>query len=208
VAAIWFLLIGFGVGVAFSAPVGPVNILCVQRSFRSGFVAGLASGFGAVAADSFFAAVAAFGLTAVSGFVSGHSVWLQTIGGVLLVGFGLRTAAARPHLESGEAEARSPLRIGLATFGMTVTNPATVLGFLAFFGALGDLAPATGDWPAAAAFVAGVASGGTLWWLTVATVVAALRERMTDRTLVRINQIAGAILVLFGAGMLIRPLFG
>ncbi len=204
---IWYLFIGLGVGIAFSAPVGPVNILCIQRSFRSGFVAGLAAGFGAVAADTFFASVAAFGLTAVSGFVSGWYDWLQTIGGVMLIGFGLRTALARPHIEIGEEDAGSPLRIGVATFGMTVTNPATVLGFLAFFGALGGLAPARGDWPAAAAFVAGVACGGTLWWISVSTGVAALRDRMTDATLHRINQVAGALLVLFGAGMLLRSLF-
>lgn len=202
------LLTGLGVGVVFSAPVGPVNILCVQRAFRSGFFSGLAAGLGAVMADGLFAAVAAFGITAVSGFIEGHSVWLQAIGGVLLIAFGIRTALAHPHLEASADEVASLSRTAFATFGMTITNPATVLGFLALFGSLGDWAPKPGDWLAAGMFVVGVVAGGSSWWLIVATTVAALRDRMTDRTLARINLIAGALLVSFGVAVLARLPFG
>ena len=198
------LLTGVGVGVVFSAPVGPVNILCVQRAFRSGFLAGLAAGLGAVAADGLFAAVAAFGITAVSGFVEGHSTWLQIIGGILLVIFGIRTALAHPHLDDGPGETRTLGSTSLATFGMTLTNPATVLGFLALFGALGEWAPDPGDWIGAGMFVIGVVAGGSGWWLGVATLVGLLRERMTDGMLARVNQVAGALLVVFGLAVLVR----
>lgn len=198
------LITGFGLGVVFSAPVGPVNILCIQRAFRSGYLSGLAAGLGAVCADGIFATVAAFGITAVSGFVEGHSLWLQAIGGVLLLIFGLRVARARPHLEPEEGEPTSLPATAAATFGMTLTNPATVLGMLALFGSLGDLAPAHGDWLGAGLFVAGVVSGGASWWFVVATVVAILRDRMTDTTLVRINVVAGGLLMVFGAAMLAR----
>jgi len=201
-------LTGFGVGVVFSAPVGPVNILCVQRAFRSGFFSGLAAGWGAVAADGIFAAVAAFGITAVSGFVEGHSTWLQLIGGLLLIAFGIRTARAHPHLDAGGDETATLLRTAMATFGMTLTNPATVLGFLALFGSLGDWAPKPGDWLAAGMFVAGVVSGGSSWWLVVSATIAALRDRMTDRALARINLVAGALLILFGVAVLVRLPFG
>ena len=202
------LLTGFGVGVIFSAPVGPVNILCVQRAFRSGFLSGLAAGIGAVAADGTFAAVAAFGVTAVSGFVEGHSFWLQLVGGFLLIAFGIRTARAHPHLETGE-EVKAPLiATDGATFGMTITNPATVLGFLALFGSLGDWAPKPGDWLAAGMFVLGVVAGGGAWWVTASAAIAALRDRMTDTTLARINLVAGALLVLFGVVVLGRLALG
>ena len=202
------LLTGFGVGVIFSAPVGPVNILCVQRAFRSGFFAGLAAGIGAVAADGTFAAVAAFGVTAVSGFVEGHSFWLQLIGGVLLIAFGIRTARAHPHLETGEEERATLIATAGATFGMTITNPATVLGFLALFGSLGTWAPKPGDWLGAGMFVIGVVAGGGAWWVTAAAAIAALRDRMTDTTLARINLVAGALLVLFGGVVLGRLALG
>jgi threonine/homoserine/homoserine lactone efflux protein len=204
VADAMLLITGVGLGVVFSAPVGPVNILCIQRAFRSGFFSGLAAGLGAVCADGLFATVAAFGVTAVSGFVEGHSLWLQAIGGVLLLIFGLRVARAHPHLEPGDDEPSSMPATAAATFGMTLTNPATALGMLALFGSLGDLAPAHGDWLGAGLFVAGVIGGGAAWWFVVATVVSILRDRMTDKTLARINAVAGGVLMLFGGAMLAR----
>lgn len=199
-------LTGLAVGVAFSTPVGPVNILCLQRAFRFGPLAGLAAGLGAVAADALFAAVAVFGLTAVSGFVEGHSTWLQLLGGLLLVAFGLRVAGAHPHLDGGTAERRSLSATAAASFGMTLTNPATALGMLALVGSLGDWAPEPGDWLAAGFFVVGVAAGGAAWWFAAATAVGILRDRMTDTALARVNLIAGAVLIGCGVVILVRPL--
>ncbi len=204
---VWLLITGIGVGIVFSAPVGPVNILCVQRAFRGGFFSGLADGLGAATADTFFAAIAAFGVTAVSRFVEGHSIWLQAIGGLFLVIFGLRIANAHPHLDENTPEPASLVSTTIATFGMTITNPATVLGFLALFGSLGDLAPRPGDWLGAGFFVLGVAAGAAGWWFFVSAVVAMLRDRMTDDTLFRVNRLAGGLLVVFGVAMVGRLLF-
>ena len=203
---VWLLITGIGVGIVFSAPVGPVNILCVQRAFRGGFFSGLAAGLGAAVADTFFAAIAAYGVTAVSGFVEGHSTWLQAIGGVFLVIFGLRIANAHPHLAENAPEPASLLSTTVATFGMTITNPATVIAFLALFGSLGDLAPRQGDWLGAGFFVLGVAAGAVSWWFSVAALVAMLRDRMTDETLFRVNRFAGGLLIVFGVVMVGRLL--
>lgn len=203
-ADVLLVFIGFGVGIVMSAPVGPVNILCVQRAFRSGFFSGLAAGLGAVTADALFAGLAAFGFGAVSGFIEGHSHVLQAVGGVVLLLYGIRVARAHPHLdESGPAPA-SLSATAIGTFGMTVTNPATIFGFLALFGSLGDLAPRPGDTLGAGLFVVGVFGGGATWWLAVSALVAYLRDRMTDDTLARINVVAGGLLLLFGAVMLGR----
>jgi threonine/homoserine/homoserine lactone efflux protein len=204
---VWLLITGLGVGIIFSAPVGPVNILCVQRAFRGGFFSGLAAGLGAATADTFFAAVSAFGVTAVSRFVEGHSIWLQAIGGLFLVIFGLRIAAAHPHLVDTAPEPASLVSTTAATFGMTITNPATVLGFLALFGSLGDLAPRPGDWLGAGFFVIGVAAGASSWWLFVSALVAMLRDRMTDDTLHQVNRVAGGLLIVFGVVMVGRLFF-
>lgn len=201
---VWLLLTGIGVGIVFSAPVGPVNILCVQRAFRGGFFSGLAAGLGAATADTFFAAISAFGVTAVSGFVEGHSTWLQAVGGLFLVIFGIRIANAHPHLEENSPEPASLISTTAATFGMTITNPATVIGFLALFGSLGDLAPHQGDWLGAGFFVLGVAAGAVSWWFAVSALVAVLRDRMTDDTLHRVNRLAGGLLILFGVVMVGR----
>lgn len=203
-AELLLVVTGYGVGIVLSAPVGPVNILCIQRAFRSGFLSGLAAGMGAVTADALFAALAAFGFGAVSGFVEGHSHVLQAVGGLVLLLYGVRVARAHPHLDASGPAPTSLSATAIGTFGMTVTNPATIFGFLALFGSLGDLAPGPGDRLGAGLFVVGVFAGGATWWFAVSMLVAFLRDRMTDDTLARINQVAGGLLVLFGAVMLGR----
>ncbi|WP_249693372.1 LysE family transporter [Stappia sp. WLB 29] len=184
--------------MATSAPVGPVNIAVIQRAFRSGLLPGLCAGFGAMLADGLYATFAAFGVTVVSDFVELHSRIIQTVGGALVILFGLRTLMTRPHFEAGD-EAPQGLMSGLVGgFAMTVTNPGVVLGFLAIFGSLGEWAPDPGNYIGAATLVLGVLTGALGWWILLASLVSHLRERMNDTWLLWINRVAGGALCAFG----------
>ena len=66
------LLLGFSI----AAPVGPIGVLCIRRTLAEGRSAGLATGLGAASADAIYGSIAAFGLTAVSGFLVGQAFWL------------------------------------------------------------------------------------------------------------------------------------
>ncbi|MEJ1157841.1 LysE family translocator [Prosthecomicrobium sp. N25] len=201
---IWLFLKGIGIGILFSAPVGPVNIMCIQLAFRRGFLAGFAAGVGAVMADGLFAAMAAYGVTAFADFVVGWSTVFQVVGGVVLILFGIGIIRSHPHLDDGPVKAGNPVSTALAAFGMTITNPATILGFIAVFGSLGEFAPDPGDYLGASALVAGVLAGGAAWWFLVASLVSLVRTRMTDRALETVNHGAGALLVLFGTVLIGR----
>ena len=60
------VLAGISIGVLMAAPIGPVNVLVIQRAVAGGFWAGLAAGIGAVLGDGLLAAIAAFSVTAIS----------------------------------------------------------------------------------------------------------------------------------------------
>lgn len=200
--------IGAAIGVATTAPVGPVNIMVIQRTFRRGLFAGWSAGLGAVVADALYAAMAAFGVTAVSDFVQTHAVAVQFIGALVLFWFGWRIMNAHPHLDGDERDSQRGFIGGLLTaFIMTITNPGAVLGFIALFGGLGDLAPAPGDWIGALTLVAGLIIGSSSWWLMIAGFVTLLRGRMNDIWLMRINRTAGVLLVVFGIAVLGRALW-
>lgn len=201
---------GLGIGLIVSAPVGPVNLMTIQRAFKHGFGPGFSAGIGAVIADTLYAAIAAFGISAISHFLSGHRAGIQLIGGLLLIGFGWLTLRTHPHLDSA-SEPRQDVGTGalpslLAAFAMTLTNPGAVLGFLAIFGSLGDMAPAHDDIPGVLSLVAGVAVGALIWWAGVAALVARLRGRLNDRWLDHINLAAGGLLALFGLAILASAL--
>ncbi|WP_328805131.1 LysE family translocator [Stappia albiluteola] len=203
-----YFLIGLGIGLVTSAPAGPVNLAAIQRTFRFGFPGGFVTGLGAVVADSFYATLAAFGVTAVSDFIELHSGIIQTAGGILVILFGVKVITSHPHIEpnGGETRSRALRNLFTGTF-MTLTNPGVVLGFLAIFGSLGKWAPDRGDFATASEIVLGVATGAVVWWAFLCAIVARLRDRMTDEWLEWINRTAGALLIAFGIGIFIHLLW-
>lgn len=196
-------LAGIGIGLATSAPVGPVNVLAISRTLRRGRIAGLVTGLSALAADTLLAAVAAFGVTAVIDFVEGHETAIQAVGSVVLVAFGILTWRRHPHLDAAPAadDGGRVLRRIAVPFAMTVTNPGALIGMVALVGAVKSalsVDEAPDPFLLAGMTVAGVATGGAAWWTALSFATAALKDRMTDALLDRVNHVSGVLLVAAG----------
>jgi threonine/homoserine/homoserine lactone efflux protein len=210
-----FVLRGFILGFAIAAPVGPIGLLCIQRTLNQGHWMGLASGLGAATADAFYGAVAAFGLTLVSTFLIEQQFWLALAGGLFLCYLGVRTLLTAPAAHAAQSETASVGALGVgasglgrayaSTFLLTITNPLTILSFVAIFAGAG-LATTGGDTAAAAWIVGGVFLGSAAWWLLLSGGVALLRAHISANVLLWVNRAAGAILVLFGVAALSRAL--
>lgn len=201
----WALMaIGFGIGFAMAAPMGPVNIMVIHRGVRHGFMSAFVAGLGAVTGDTLYAAIAAFGITSVSDLITEHLTLIKIVGGLLLIGFGVSTIPRTPHPEEGEEEDVRPsmLAAAVSTFVMCVTNPALLLGFAAVFAGLDEIGRAPDNYKSATELTLGVLSGGIVWWFLLATVVARFRHRITVPWLRGINVAAGVALTIFGALLL------
>lgn len=206
VSTLQLVLAGIGIGLLVSAPIGPVNVLVIQRAVAGGFWAGLAAGIGAVIGDGLLAAIAAFSVTAISDAMSAHSGWIKLIGGLLLVGFGLTLLITRPALTIPVGQKSHLLEhtgIIPQTFFLTVTNPGAVLGMAALIGGLGSLIGGLNTYLEALLLVAAVMGGSLLWWLGLSELIATIRHRLTEGRLKLINRIAGAVLIAFGLILLI-----
>jgi threonine/homoserine/homoserine lactone efflux protein len=195
------LLKGLAIGFLIAAPVGPIGVLCIRRSLAEGWRVGLATGLGAATADAAYGAVAAFGLTALTTALVEGRVWLAIVGGLFLVYLGLRTFTSSPG-EAAGVERRGSGLLGAyaSTFFLTVTNPATIISFAAVFAGWG--VGTVGDWSAAGMLVAGVFTGSAAWWLILSGGVSALRSKVKPPLLRWVNRVSGAILLLFGVGVL------
>ncbi len=201
------VLAGIGIGVVVAAPIGPVNVLVIQRAVRGGFWAGLAAGIGAVLGDGLLAAIAAFSVTAISNAMSAYSNWIQFVGGLLLIGFGLALLVARPAMTIPVGEKSHLLEhMGIIpqTFFLTVTNPGAVLGMAALIGGLGSLLGGINTYLEALLLVAAVMGGSLLWWLSLSELIATIRHKLTEDRLKLINRVAGAILLAFGLILLLK----
>jgi threonine/homoserine/homoserine lactone efflux protein len=171
------LLKGLFFGFVLAAIVGPMWVLCFRRTLEHGSAAGLASGLGIAAADAIYGAIAAFGLTAISGFLLAHAFWIGVAGVAFLVWIGVKALFAAPPDLAGETNAvpaRSLTSAFASTLSLTLANPPTILAFTAIFAGAG-LAAGT-DYRAAALLVAGVFLGSAAWWLILIGAAHALRR--------------------------------
>ncbi|HEY9646050.1 MAG TPA: LysE family transporter [Chroococcidiopsis sp.] len=187
------LLIGFSI----AAPVGPIGVLCIRRTLADGRMAGLLSGLGAATADALYGAIAGFGLTFISSVLVGHAFWFRLIGGIFLCYLGIKTLLAKPAQEAASASGQGLLGFYCSTVFLTLTNPATILSFIAVFAGLG-LASAGGNYISAAVLVLGVFVGSALWWLLLSGGVSLLRSRFNPRAMKWLNRISGSIILIFG----------
>lgn len=192
-----FFLQGLVLGFSIAAPVGPIGVLCIRRTLTQGRMAGLLSGLGAATADAIYGSIAGFGLTVVSGVLVDQAVWLRIVGGLFLCYLGIKTLRAKPAETAAVAKGTGLLGAYLSTVLLTLTNPATILAFLAVFAGLG-LATTGGNFGAALILVLGVFSGSALWWFLLSSGVSLLRSRFNPYKLCWLNRISGSILLVFG----------
>lgn len=192
-----FFLRGLMIGFSIAAPVGPIGLLCIRRTLARGRASGFVSGLGAATADAAYGCVAGFGLTAVSSFLTGEQRPLRLVGGLFLLYLGWKTMASRPASQSAPARHTGLVADYLSTLLLTVTNPATILSFVAVFAGLG-LGGNHADFVSATWLVSGVFLGSAFWWLLLSGGVGCFREKLGPRHLRWLNWISGGILWGFG----------
>ena len=200
-SGIQLVLAGLSIGLLMAAPIGPVNVLVIQRAVAGGFWAGLAAGIGAVLGDGMLAAIAAFSIRAISDVMMAYAGLIQFVGGLLLVVFGVGLLFAKPKLTIPLGQKSRLLEhtgIIPQTFFLTVTNPGAILGMAAMIGGLGSLIGGLNTNLEALLLVASVIGGSLLWWLGLSEFIATIRHRLTEGRLKLINRIAGGVLIAFG----------
>jgi threonine/homoserine/homoserine lactone efflux protein len=209
---IGFLLKGIVVGIVIAVPVGPVGVLCIRRTLFSGRLAGFLSGLGAASGDAVFGIIAGFGLTVVSDWLLEYQLWLRIAGAAFLLYVGGAALFAEPEYtgKPGEPGPETLARFYASTFVLTLTNPITLLSFVAIFAAVG-LTGRDATLATAAALVFGIWLGSLLWWLALGLGAAMWRRILDERHLRWINRGSGGILFLSGIaliGTLVAPHFG
>jgi threonine/homoserine/homoserine lactone efflux protein len=172
-------------------------VLCLRRTLARGVLIGFASGMGIAVADGVYGAIAAFGLTAISGFLLAHSFWIGLAGAAFLLYLGARTLAAKPADLGVETSERGLAGAFLSTLGLTLTNPPTILAFAAIFAGLGLASNA--NYASAGFIVLGVFLGSAAWLVILAAGAGRLRERIGPRQLRAVNVVAGLMILGFAA---------
>lgn len=225
-----FLFKGLVVGFLVAAPVGPVAVMCIHRTITHGRLAGYICGLGATLADTIFGAIAALGLGFIAAELIANQDWIRRLGGAILVVLGLRLALSRHLTRRAERQERQeeeeerresahggeeevvPAESGLddpignfaSAFAVMITNPITLFSFATIFAAI-DIADISTKARYGFSLVTGVFAGGALWWTFLINGASLCRHRIDERGILWVNRCSGALILLFGAVILLFP---
>jgi len=201
----YLVISGVVMGLIAAVPIGPVNLICIRRTFAFGPLNGFVSGLGAAVGDGIFAAITGFGLTWIAQLIEGYATIIELIGGAMMVWMGYRTFISPPVPrcadEKPDKEGTNLLRATASTFALTVTNPVTLLSFGVMFASLGGLAGGAGSFHDASFVVAGVVGGSAGWWLALTTLIGLFHAKIDENAMRMINRICGVLVM--GCGLVV-----
>ncbi len=184
---------GIFLGFAISAPVGPINILCMRRSVFQGLKIGFSTGFGAAVGDTFYGALAAFGVTWVSDFFAQYKGPLQIFSAIVFALMGVSILRSKDPKSSVASSKLSAGKAFISTLALTLTNPVTIMAFVAAFAAL-QLGRSENSYLQSIVLILGVFMGSATWWLSLSGVCSYLKRVLNSKTMYKIN-ITTAILL-------------
>ena len=193
-----FIFKGMLIGLIASAPMGPVGVLCVQRTLNKGRWYGFITGIGAALSDMIYAAITGYGMSYVMDVLSNQQtrMYLQIVGSIMLLAFGVYTYKSDPTKKihrSGNGKG-TLFHNGMTAFLVTFSNPLIIFLFVACFAQFAFVMP---DHPFE--MLVGFASivfGALLWWFGLTWLIHNIRGKFDDNAIRLINQVIGSIVVL------------
>ncbi len=200
-----FIFKGMLIGMIASAPMGPVGILCVQRTLKKGRIYGFMTGIGAAASDIIYAAITGFGMAFVMDFVSNtqNRFYLQIAGSMMLLAFGLYTYRTDPTKKMHQtSQEKGTLTYNLVTaFLVTLSNPLIVFLFMALYAQFAFVLP---DHPfeMIVGFLS-IVGGALLWWWGLTWLIDNIRSKFDENGIKIINQIIGVAVIIGSIIMLL-----
>jgi threonine/homoserine/homoserine lactone efflux protein len=198
---------GLVVGFLVATPVGPIGLLCIQRTLSEGKMHGLVSGLGAATADAVYGLIAALGLTFISNFLFREQFWFRLIGGLFLCYLGTKILLSKPRGQASSANGSRHISNYGSTFFLAITSPVTILVFAAVFAGLSVVSPSS-YYLSVGLSVAGVFAGSALWWFMLCGVAGIFHGKISYDKLTWLNKVSGIIITVFGLSFLLFLLVG
>ena len=199
------LLRGFAVGVAASITVGPVAVLCIQRTLSKTTRAGIVSGLGVACADTLMAIIAYFFYAMMQAQIEKYSQILSLVGGVFVVVVGAYIFFQNPvpQIRRNRAGNTTLWKDFASMFGFTIANFVVVIPYILAFFAMFGVGTASGSQDVASIItsifiIVGFLCGASAWWTGLTSIISLFRRKFRPRHLLTINHVAGIIVGLLG----------
>lgn len=206
--SIWLLIKGILAGVLVSAPLGPVGVMCIQRTLNRGIKSGFRAGFAAASADTVYAIVAVLGLGFIINFIKEEQYWIQLIGSLLILVFAIKIFYTNPAIEVRRTRSKKnkPFEEFISIFFVTLSNPGVFFGFIALFAWL-NIVSEEASIISALILIGGIFLGAMTWWYSLCAIINKFRQKIRLKNIWWLNKIMGAIVFILGIVVLIELYF-
>ncbi|MDE5774045.1 MAG: LysE family translocator [Muribaculaceae bacterium] len=200
---------GVAIGILISAPMGPVGILCIQRTLEKGRKAGLYTGIGASLSDLLYCLLTAFGLSFIEEFIERNQDIIQLFGSVVLICFSIYLFRKSPSssLRRPVPQGVSARKNILGGFLFTFSNPLILLLTIGLFARFNFLMPEIQFYHYIIGFIF-LMAGALVWWYGVTFVIDKIRKRFSYRTMKKINIGIGIVILIFAVVGIITGVMG
>lgn len=193
------LIKGCIVGLGASIPLGPLGILCVQKTLSKGRNSGLITGLGASVSDTLYAAISLLGLAFIEELIQENREWVMLVGGIIIILIGLKIYLTNPIKQIRQKNTnKKHVEDFFEAFFMTITNPGAIFLILGLLAAVGIN---IGDDVGKASIVTilwGVFIGSATWWFILSTTINIFRKKFRLKQLIMINRISGIVIAVLG----------
>ena len=204
--SIWLFIKGILMGLLVSAPLGPVGVVCIQRTINRGVKSGFISGLGAAAADTVYAIIAVLGLGFVITFIKEEKYWIQLVGALIIILFAIKIFYTNPAVEirNKRNKKNKPLEEFISVFFVTLSNPGVFFAFIAFFAWFNVVGEENAGYFSALVLIGGIFTGALSWWYILSAVINKYRKRIRLKNIWWLNKIMGIIVFICGVIALIE----
>ena len=199
---------GLTIGFLISAPMGPIGLLCIQRTLSNGRWHGFLTGIGAVFSDMLYALIVGIGISFLLDFIETHIIVLQITGSIVLMGFGVHTFQKNPvkTLRKPKTSVNYVQDI-VSSFFLTLSNPLIIILFIGLFARFNFVSPEVPLFHRVVGFIF-IAVGALAWWFFISTLMNILRGKFNVRAVWVVNKVIGVIIFIASLAGLIATLSG
>jgi threonine/homoserine/homoserine lactone efflux protein len=199
------LIKGILIGLMVSVPVGPVGVMCIQRTMNRGLKAGVVSGLGAASADTFYAVISSCGIGFIFTFIQKQIFWIQFLGAIILILIAIKIFYTNPAVEIRNSKNKKvkPMEEFISIFFITLSNPTVFFVFIALLASLKVFSGKI-NYLSGLFVISGVFAGAMLWWYLLSSIVNKFRNKIKLKQIWWLNKIMAVVVFIFGMIVLVN----
>ena len=192
----YIIIRGLAIGILISAPMGPIGMLCIQRTLDKGKFPAFFTGVGAALSDIFYCLLTGLGLSFITDFIETHQILLKIIGSLVIIACGIYLIKKNPSrsLKKPTAQSNTYWSDIVSGFFLTLSNPLILFFIIGLFARFNFMLPEFKYYHYIVGYLS-IFIGAIIWWFTITSAVNKVRAHFNIRSMKIVNRVIAILLI-------------